>query len=347
MTAVADAPTAAGAREEASAVRARFHEDVTGIVEAATAPLGRVYVGWTAAVDTAVCPVKYRAGGEHGWEFPGWSPLLAAGAVGRAALVHHLWVHHRPGSPAPSPAAAVPLADPVDVVRAWMRDTAAGRARAPVGDWIVEQSQAGDRAVLAATAATASRWLGGFVRVVGWPLPEGLGIVCDDSDNPVGLRWPKRYRLGDVRTSGITVASSPDAVLGRVSPAGGHTLVVHRPMNRSDTELGDRAAFEAVAATLTTGVVPAEVMFTNGDTGDKVRFPLDAALLEHGIDEITEVVRQRALAARPPEPDEDESADATPSPACHHCDNLDRCPPGQSWIEGPGRWRAGLPTTPP
>lgn len=327
-------------------IRDRLGDDIAAVADLAPAPLGRMHISWTAAVETAACPLRYRSRGEQGWAFPGWSPQLAGGTTGRAALAEHLRAHQ--GAHPPTPGQDhMPLPEPVGAVRAWLRETAAGRIRTPVGDWIVEQSRAHNRAVLAATAAAASRWLGGFVRVLGWPLPDGLGIVTDDADNPVGLRWTKRYRIDGAGGSGVTIGSSPDAVLGRLSPTGDHTLVVHRPTTPDDTQLRDRAAFEAVAATLTTGVVPAAVVVTGGDTGEKLQVPIDDQLLDHGIRLTVDVVRQQILARLPPGHEDGTEPAARPSPDCHHCDNLDRCTPGLAWMQGPGRWWGGLPATRP
>ncbi|HEY8547362.1 MAG TPA: hypothetical protein VIL36_20010, partial [Acidimicrobiales bacterium] len=72
-------------------VTARLDELVGGLD--AEADPGDVYVGWVAAAEVAQCPARFRAGGEDGWGFPGWSPALAAGAVGRVALARHLDRH--------------------------------------------------------------------------------------------------------------------------------------------------------------------------------------------------------------------------------------------------------------
>lgn len=340
-----------GARERGAGLRVRVSDAVSQVLAAAPDPLGDVYVGWTAAADTTACPVKYRADGEHGWEFPGWSPTLAAGAVARAALAHHLRRHDHadlPGAKDPAP-----LPDPAGTVRAWMRAASRKESRPPVGGWIVELAAARgqeERATLAATAAYASRWLGGFVRVMGWPLPSEMAVVAADMDNPLSLRWAKNYRI-ERGSSCVTIASSPDALWGRVSPAGDHRLVVHRPTSRSDTEIADRAAFEAAAATLTTGIVPAEVILTTGDTGEKLHLTVHDPILDLGAHAMVEVVRQRVLAASPQRADvaeaypELDAADAAPSPDCRHCAHLDRCPAGQGWLKGPGRWVSGLPLT--
>lgn len=339
------------AREDGATLRTRVSDAVIQVLAAAPYLVGDVYVGWTAAIDTTTCPVKYRADGEHGWEFPGWSPTLAAGAVARAALAHHLLQHdHVDLQGTTSPA---PLPEPASAVRAWMRAASKKESRPPVAGWIVELAAAHGqegRATLAATAAYASRWLGGFVRVMGWPLPPEVAIAAGDMDNPLSLRWAKNYRIQG-GASCVTIASSPDALWGGVSPAGDHRLVVHRPTSRSDTEIADRAAFEATAATLTTGVVPAKVILTTGDTGEKLHLTVDGPLLDRGAGAMVEVVRQRVLAASPPGSDtaeaypELDAADADPSPACRHCDHLDRCPAGQGWLKGPGRWVSGLPLT--
>lgn len=328
---------------------------VTQVLDEAAHPLGDVYVGWTAAADVATCPLRYRADGEHGWGFPGWSPMLAAGAVGRAALTHHLRLHGQ-ADVLRSERDPLPVPDPVGAVRAWMRVASKGESRPPVSGWVAELAAAGgpeEKAKLAATAAYAGRWLGGFVRVMGWPLPPQVAIAAGDMDNPLSLRWAKNYRI-QAEGACVTIASSPDALWGRISPAGDHRLVVHRPVSRSDTEVSNRAAFEAVAAALTTGCVPAAIVLTAGDTGEKLHVTADDALLDRGIENMIEVVRQRTLATSPAGPQEPEgtvaqpelaATDAKPSPACHHCDHLNRCVPGQAWLKGPGRWLAGLPVS--
>jgi hypothetical protein len=85
--------------------------------------------------------------------------------------------------------------------------------------------------------------------------------------------------------------------------------------------------------------VPASVLVTAGDTGERVRVPVDDALLTAGVELITGVVRQRVEAtARGAD-----EADAVPSPTCRRCSVLDGCGPGRTWLAGPGRWRGGLP----
>lgn len=303
--------------------------DVAGASTAAVAPTN-VFVGWVAALDAAGCPVRYRAGGADGWGFPGWSPPLAAAAVGRAALARHLQVGATLGADA-----APPLPEPLEVVRAWVREV----ARVPtisVAEWVADLARNGDRAILAATAANATRWVAGFVRVVGWPLPVRLGLIGGDPDNPFARRWPKSWRPPG--RSAITVASSPDAVVGKVAPAGPFDLLVHRPSTPTDGVLVDRAAFEAAAGALTSGMVADHVVVTTADSGDRVRAPIDAALLRRGAELVVGVVRQRALAQ-----DDWDHTDATPSAACHHCPEQPACEHGRVWLAGPGRWRSGLP----
>jgi hypothetical protein len=325
----------AGAQERAGdavgwadGVRERVRGRIGEVLDGEIATVRDVYVGWVAAVDAAGCPARYRAGGADGWGFPGWSPALAAGAVARAALVRHL---DRTSSPIAGPT----LPEPLEAVRDWMRE--AQRAPAsPVAEWIAELGQAGDRTAVAATAANATRWLAGFVRVMGWPLPERLGVVVDNPEGPYGRGWTKRWR--PAKGSPVCVASSPDAVLGKVAPSGRFDLVVHRPSTPADGALGDRAAFEATAGALSNGIVAANVVVVTADTAEHARFPVSPALLERGAELIVGVVRQRLIAADEAEPD-----DATPSPACRWCPHLDDCTPGQAWLAGPGRWRGGLP----
>lgn len=342
MTTVTATTPATSARGEATRLREDVENRVAEGIEKAPDAVSDIYIGWFAAADAVTCPAKYRADGAHGWSFPGWSPALAAAAVARAALGHHLHQHHRPTRPASR--STVPLPDPAGAVRTWMHAAASGESRPPVAEWIADRMAAKDRAALAATAATASRWLGGFVRVLGWPLPDDLGIVTDDHDSPVAFRWQKKYRIsrGPSKAGGpVTIAGNPDAVLGRVTGAGTHTLVIHRPSAPTDSGLAERAAFEATAAAAGTGVVPAEVLFTLGDTGERTRLTVDSALLERGAEMIAEVVRQRIIAEC--EAEADSFTDASPSPACRFCDHLDQCRPGRAWLDDPTRLEGGLP----
>jgi hypothetical protein len=326
---VTAAPRPADAVGRADALREDVRERIAAVLDADDAtPVRDVFVGWVAAVDVAGCPTRYRAGGADGWGFPGWSPALAAGAVARAALVRHL---DRTSSPIAGPT----LPEPLEAVRDWLREAQRTPANA-VAEWIAELGQAGDRSNVAATAANATRWLAGFVRVMGWPLPERLGIVVDNPEGPYGRGWSKKWR--PTKGSPVCVGSSPDATLGKVAPSGLFDLVVHRPSTPADGALCDRAAFEAAAGSLSCGIVPACVVVTTADTGEHARFPVTPALLERGVELIVAVVRQRQVAADEAQPD-----DATPSPACRHCPWLDECGSGQRWLEGPGRWRAGLP----
>lgn len=311
----------------------RLRETVTAAVDAAletaSAPPGAVFVGWAAAVDAATCPARYRAQGEDGWGFPGWSPATAAGAVARSALDAHLEVTDADpaGQPVPAPA-------PVETVRRWMRATGTLDARG-VGAWVGELRAAGDTATLAAVAAAASRWLGGFVRVVGWPLPQGMALLNVTREGPTGAAprwWPRQG-------SPVSVASGADARIGRVTGAGGHTLVVHRASSGDDDDLRRRAGFEAAAGALALRVAPAAVTITAGDTGERARIVVDEGLLAAGGEMIVDVVRQRVVAVERGH----DAADARPSHRCRWCEVRADCAPGRAWVAGPGRWRGGLP----
>ncbi|HET6833756.1 MAG TPA: hypothetical protein VFH30_07790 [Acidimicrobiales bacterium] len=325
----------------ADRLRAGVAERIAGELAGAAVPVGDVYLGWGAALEAATCPARYRAQGAQGWAFPGWSPPLAAGACGRAALAHHMARADLAGRPATLPT-------PLDAIRAWMRSLrtqaeAGARAAPPVerssvGDWIAETWAAGDSATLAAVAATAGRWLAGFIRVLGWPLPTQLTLL--NAPGPVAVPAPS-WRPD--KASPVTVACGADGRIGKVTGAGGFVLVVHRVTTGGDGALRDRAAFEAAAGSLAIGVVPASVLVTAGDTGERVTAPVDHQLLALGANRIVAVVTQRAIAAeRGFDP-----ADATPSPACRRCDHLADCPPGQAWMAAAGRWRGGLPVIPP
>jgi hypothetical protein len=299
----------------------------------APAPVADVYVGWVAAAEAAECPARYRAAGEGGWGFPGWSAPTAAAAVGRAALDHH--VQARDGGPAPSPD-DVPA--PLEVVRGWIRGVAVAGGPG-VGGWVGDLRADGDAATLAATAGLATRWLAGFVRVLGWPLPEGLallGVTRDDGASGAPRWWP-------AKGSPVTVACGADARIGRVTGSGGHVLVVHRPSSADDGEIHRRATCEAAAGALALRVAPAAVLVTAGDTGERARVVVDEDLLAAGGEMIVEVVRQRVAAlTRGHDP-----ADARPSARCRWCDEAGHCGPGAAWLAGPGRWRGGLPVLAP
>lgn len=311
----------------ADRLRATVTDAVDDLLDAATTPPGPVFVGWVAAVDAATCPAHFRAQGEDGWGFPGWSPATAAAAVGRAALDRCLDGGGAGAPPGPPPA-------PIEAVREWMRAAGALDARGVAG-WIGELRSDGDGATLAATAATAARWLAGFVRVNGWPLPDRLTLLNVTRDGPAAAApkwWP---RSG----SPVSVGSGADARIGRVTGAGDHTLVVHRPTAGDDRDLHRRATIEAAAGALVHRVAPAAVTITAGDTGDRVRVVVDEALLAAGGEMIVEVVRQRTIAV-----DRGfDAEDATPSAQCRWCELRAECAPGRGWVAGPGRWRSGLP----
>lgn len=298
---------------------------VDGLLEGATASPGAVYVNWVAAIDAATCPARYRAQGEAGWGFPGWNATTAGAAIGRAALDLHL------DQPVPG---AAPLPHPLEAVRRWMRTAATPGAGGAAG-WAGDLRVVGDGATLAAAAAAASRWLAGFVRVLGWPLPEGLALLnvaWGDGPSPAARWWPRK-------ASPVTVASGADARIGRVKGAGDHVLVVHRPTAGDDRDVLRRAAVEAAAGALAQRVAPAAVLVTAGDTGERARVEVDEPLLRAGGEMLVEVVRQRVTAVdRGFDP-----ADATPCPQCRWCDLRDDCPPGTAWLAGAGRWRGGLP----
>jgi hypothetical protein len=333
----AEAGTGRDAVGTADRLRREVADRIEQVLAATPAAQGsEVYVGWVAALDAAACPARYRASGADGWGFPGWSAALAGAAIGRAALARYLDAV-RPSAALPSePSCSPPLPAPLEAVRAWVRKA----ARAPgggVASWVAELARAGDRVELAAAAANATRWMAGFVRVVGWPLPERLALVTEDVDSPFTRRWPRRWRPPGRGT--ITVAGSPDAVAGKVAPSGRFDLLVHRPSSPTDGALADRAAFEAAAGALGAGMVAEHVVITAGDSGDRARFVVDRPLLARGADLMVGAVRQRAMAGEAWTYD-----DATPSAACHHCPERSSCSPGQRWLAGPGRWRAGLPT---
>jgi hypothetical protein len=312
-------------------LRQEVAERISAALDSAPEPVSDVYVGWVAALDAAGCPARYRASGADGWGFPGWSPALAAGAVGRAALALHLECTD-------SSATGPLLPQPLEAVRTWLRD-ASHNQTSPVSEWVAGLVRAGDRASLAATAALATRWVAGFVRMVGWPLPERLALVTDTGDGPFARRWPKRWRPTGGST--VSVASSPDAVIGKVATSGGFDLLIHRPTSAADRVLSARAAFEATAGVLACGIIADHVVVTTGDGADRLRFPIDAALLERGTELIVEVVRQRVIAAAPGWGFEDAIASA----ACRYCSEQTHCPVGQDWLDHSTR-HGGLPILP-
>jgi hypothetical protein len=287
--------------------------------------VGDLYVGWFAALEARACPARFRAQGEEGWGFPGWSAANAGPAIARAALHRHLDQGRPPGR---EPA----LPHPLTLVREWM---AANRPAADtsVGAWVAERMDVGDGPTLAAAAANAVRWLAGVVRALGWPLPPGLALAGGGRDAGPPATWRPE------RGSPVKVVPGADARLGRVRGSGDFAVLVHRPVVSGDDRLRDRAAFEATAAAVAIGVVPARVLVTAGDTGDRIRLPVDEALLSYGADLVAGVVEQRVAATAQGW----SAADATPSAACRHCPLVPSCPPGTAWMAGPGRWRGGLP----
>ncbi|HET6954897.1 MAG TPA: hypothetical protein VFI47_31335, partial [Acidimicrobiales bacterium] len=312
----------------ADRLRRAVAADIAGVLAGAPATPGRIHVGWVAALDAAACPARYRGGGEEGWGFPGWSPGTAAGAIGRSALDRHLAEHDRPG-PAPPPL-------PLEAVRAWMRSAATGAEG--VAGWVAERRRDGDAATLAAAAAGAARWLAGFVRVLGWPLPHDLALL--NVPRPGQPAAPATWRPPG--SPGVTVAGGADARLGRVSGAGRFSLVVHRPTGGDDGGIRRRATVEAAAGALARGIAPEAVAVTAGDTGERVRLDVDGGVLAEGGRMVVEVVRQRVVALdRGFDP-----GDATPSPGCRRCDHRDRCAPGRAWLAGAARGPGGLPVLP-
>jgi hypothetical protein len=304
----------------ADALRRRLADEIAELANAC----GEIYLGWFAAQDAEACPARFRAQGEEGWGFPGWSAPLASAAAGKAALDRHLEIDD--GS----------LPAPLEAVRAWMRAMAT-KPDCSVGDWVADRMAHRDDAALAATAAGAARWLAGFVRVLGWPLPPRLRLlsaVRGADSRPLRWRPP-----GMPKTAAVTVASGADARLGRVAGAGDFALVVHRVAAGDDGRVHDRAAFEAVAGALAIGIVPASVVVTAGDTGERLRVPTAPSLLDRGATLVAGVVRQRAVAVERGF----DAADASPSPGCRHCPLVGDCGPGRDWLAGPGRWRGGLP----
>jgi hypothetical protein len=247
--------------------------------------------------------------------------------VARATLDRHL-DEVPPGAPL----------EPLEVVRSWIR-TARDTSADGAAGWVAERRDEGDAAALAATAAAASRWLAGFVRVLGWPLPPDLALlnVARDGSAPTTPTW----RPPEVPA--VSVAAGADARLGRVSGAGHFALVVHRPSGGDDGAVRLRASVEAAAGALTRGIAPEAVVVTTGDTGERLRLDVDAAVLDEGGRLLVEAVRQRvAAAARGFDP-----VDATPSSRCRRCEHAGDCPAGQAWLAGPGRWRDGLPALVP
>lgn len=319
LTDLRSVPDAVGVADR---LRRELADRLTIAAGTASAPPDEVHVGWFAALDVTGCPARYRSRGEAGWSFPGWSPALAAGAIARAALDRHITAQgtQRSGADVPAPV-------PLPTVRAWMR-AVRGAPDSAVGEWVADRVADGDSATLAAAAAAAARWLAGFLRVVGWPLPPHFALA-------VGR--PVRWRPG--RSSPVTVASGADGRLGRVTGGGRFAVVVHRVVTGDDNSARDRAGFEAAAAALGIGIAPGEVILSAGDTGERLRFGVDDRLLARGADLIDLVVSERARAVDEVDPD----SGATPSPGCAWCERLDECGPGRSWRSTAGRWHGGLP----
>jgi hypothetical protein len=322
--------TSAGVRDAVGRAE-RLADDLAGRVRELVEPVGEatgeIHVSGYAALDAARCPARFRMRGEEGWGFPGWAPQSAGAAIARAALQRHLDGDRPFGAPAPLP-------DPLTSVREWMKArTLADRS---VAGWVAERAAQGDRAALAAAAAQATRWMSGFVRVIGWPLPERLTLLRtgDEAAARNGSRLLAAPR--------VTVTSGADARLGKQVGSGDFAMVLHRPVAGDDDRLRDRVAFEAVAAALAIRIVPARVLVTAGDTGECVRVDVDEALLDLGSDLVAGVVAQRVAATERGWA----ADDATPSADCRHCELAATCGPGAAWLSGPGRWRGGLPVLP-
>jgi hypothetical protein len=316
----------------AGALRDELRQRITARLAPVGDAAGEVYVGWFAALDARACPARFRAGGEEGWGFPGWSAASAGPSIARAALHAYLDRDRPPGRPPARP-------EPLTLVREWMKGTRPAPDSSVAG-WVAERLDAGDGPALAAAAAGATRWMAGFVRALGWPLPDRLRLAGGGRDSAPPPRW--RPEKG----STVTVAPGADARLGRVTGSGDFAVVVHRPVVAGDDRLGERAAFEATAAGLVIGVVPASVLVTAGDTGERLRVTVDEGLLGLGAGLVAGVVEQRVIATEQGWA----AADTVPSPACRHCPLAGTCPPGDAWLAGPGRWRGGLPSilpTPP
>ncbi|HEX6420993.1 MAG TPA: hypothetical protein VFZ77_20995 [Acidimicrobiales bacterium] len=311
----------------ADRLHARLAGEIDGALAAASHPPGAIHVTWAAALDAAACAARYRGLGEAGWGFPGWEPATAGAAIGRAALDHHL---------AAAGDTAVALPSPVEAVRKWIRDAATAGAPGVAG-WVGDLRAGGERATLAAAAAAGARWLSGFVRVLGWPLPPGTALLGVTREGMPGAKWWPR------QASPVSVGSGADARIGRVTGAGDHVLVVHRVAAPDDPDLLRRAAVEAAAGALVHRVAPDSILVTAGDTGERAPVAVDEALLDTGGDLLAAVVRQRVIAVDVGF----DPADATPSGLCRRCPHAPDCRPGRGWLAGPGRWRGGLPALEP
>lgn len=309
--AVAARPDAVGAADR---LRGDVAAGVGAALAAASGPVGRVHVGWVAALDVTACPAAFRASGADGWGFPGWSAATGAATVGRAALDGALGVG---GGPPGAGGRTPPAPRPLEAVRAWMRAAPAGDG---VAGWVAELRAGGDTGTLAALAAGATRWIAGFVRCFGWPLPADLALLGVRRDGTAG---PPPWRPPGAPD--VSVAGGADARLGRVSGSGRFALVVHRPGGGSDDELRARATFEAAAGALTRGIAPEAVVVSSGDTGERVRLTVDGDVLAAGGRMVVAVVEQRVVALdRGFDP-----ADAIPSPRCRRCPHRPDCPPGR------------------
>jgi hypothetical protein len=316
-------------------LRADLSAEIERVLAGAPASTGEIYVGWVAALDATACAARFRAQGEAGWGFPGWTAGMAGAAIGRAALDHHLAEAAAHGLAGPAAPPALP--EPLELVRAWIRASGVGASNGVAG-WVGDLRAERDTAALAAAAAAATRWLAGFLRVWGWPLPPGMALLNVTRD--IGPSGPAKW--WPAKGSDITVASGADARIGRITGAGDYVLVVHRPAAGDDRDVHRRASLEAAAGALAHRVAPDAVVVTAGDTGERSRVAVDETLLGEGGAAIAEVVRQRVAAlTRGFDP-----ADATPSPACRWCDHRADCPPGTAWLTAAGRWRGGLPVVP-
>jgi hypothetical protein len=290
-----------------------------GAVERATGGLDEpMRVSWYDALDADRCPAEYRGRlAELGGDWEGWSPVIAARSVARAALLTYLESPPPPGGVHRRP-------DPLTIVRDQIAMARTNPVRS-VDEWLADATTTDHER--RATAARATRWLTALLRMIGWPLPPRTSL--DD-----GPRW---------RAGSVTVVASLDATSGRVTAAGEHEgLVLVTSSGRGVAALRDRACVEAAAMTLGRGIAPAAVVVLTADAGDRICVAASDDALARGLDLIVAAVRER-VTARSVGYDE---ADTRPGQHCRTCARADRCPPGQAWLAGPGRRRKGLPVLP-
>ena len=216
----------------------------------------------------------------------------------------------------------------------------ATRARPPTGcrpSWVAERLDAGDAPTLAATAAGAARWLAGFVRVLGWPLP-GPGPA--HAARRAAATAPCSTRGGRGKRAPVAVRSGADARLGRVTgvgrlraggpPADGRRR--RQPAGPGGVRGGGRRPGHRRRPGRGRGH---RRRHRRAGPGRRRRRPARAPARRWSRTSSASGSLAAGRAVRPPAPPRRRPAGTASWPPT--------APPGLAWLAGPGRWRGGLP----